>query len=71
MYELKIGKKNYKVQVYLGKEIYEKMERMAKFMGVPIATMTRIIINTGFELSSAMESNLIKGLQNVDKQSKE
>lgn len=53
----------YRVSIYLGKELYEKIETMAKFMGIPIATATKILLSTGFELSNAMEQSFVKSLE--------
>jgi hypothetical protein len=57
-------KHKYRVQIYLGKEMYEKLESMSKFMGIPVATVTKLILNTGFELSNVLESKMKKGLEN-------
>ena len=38
-------KHKYRVQIYLGKEMYEKLEVMSKFMGIPVATVAKLILN--------------------------
>lgn len=53
----------YRVSVYLGKDLYEKIETMAKFMGIPVATCTKILLSTGFEMASAMEQSFVKSLE--------
>lgn len=57
-------KHKYRVQIYLGKEMYEKLEVMSKFMGIPVATVAKLILNTGFELSNVLETQMKKGLEN-------
>ena len=57
-------KHKYRVQIYLGKEMYEKLEAMSKFMGIPVATVAKLILNTGFELSNVLETQMKKGLEN-------
>ena len=56
-------KHKYRVQIYLGKEMYEKLEVMSKFMGIPVATVAKLILNTGFELSNVLETQMKKGLE--------
>jgi hypothetical protein len=58
------AKHKYRVQVYLGKELYERLEEMAKFMGVPISTATKLILNTGFEFGTMMEKAVLKNVVN-------
>lgn len=57
-------KHKYRVQIYLGKEMYEQLESMSKFMGIPVATVAKLILNTGFELSNILENQMKKGLEN-------
>lgn len=59
------AKHKYRVQVYLGKELYERLEEIAKFMGVPISTATKLILNTGFEFGTMMEKAVLKGVENM------
>ena len=49
------AKHRYRVTIYLGKENYEKIEDLAQFLGLPVATMTRVILETGLNLSAALE----------------
>lgn len=57
----------YRVSIYLGKDLYEEIETMAQFMGIPVATATKILLSTGFELSKAMEQNFVKSLKKGEK----
>lgn len=54
-------KHKYRVSIYLGKELYQDLEDMSKVLGIPISTMAKIILNTGFELSKTLESQIMKG----------
>ena len=53
-------KHRYRVSVYLGKENYEQLERLAVGLNLPVASMTRVLIETGFQVARAIE----KGDQN-------
>ena len=60
-------KHKYRVQVYLGKELYEKLEELSKFMGIPVATVAKLLLKTGFELSSAIERKMELNISGKDK----
>ena len=60
-------KHKYRVQVYLGKELYEKLEELSKFMGIPVATVAKLLLKTGFELSSAIERKMELNINGKDK----
>ena len=47
----------YRVNVYLGKEVYQELEQDAEFMGVSIATLTKILITTGYQFAKGVENN--------------
>jgi hypothetical protein len=55
-------KHKYRVGVYLGKETYEKIAELAKWMNIPIATMTRVILETGLQISKSMEKEAAKNV---------
>lgn len=48
-------KHRYRVSIYLGKETYEQIEAQANALCLPVATMTRIILETGFQIAKAIE----------------
>lgn len=48
-------KHRYRVSVYLGKETYEQIEGLADALNLPVASMTRVIIETGFQVARAIE----------------
>lgn len=54
----------YRVSVYLGKDMYTRFEAEAKALGVSVATMTRIILETGFQVAKNLEKG---GALNGDK----
>ena len=45
----------YRVSVYLGKEMFNELDQLAKLMGVSVATITRVLISTGYEISKQIE----------------
>lgn len=57
------SKHKYRVSIYLGKELYEELERTAKVMGVSVSTLARILLNTGNELSKTLERKVNDGLK--------
>ena len=48
-------KHRYRVNVYLGKEAYDQMKDLADVVGLPVATMTRVIIETGLQIARQVE----------------
>lgn len=51
-------KHRYRVSVYLGKETYEQIEQLAQFLGLPVSTMTRVILETGLQISKTLEKGV-------------
>lgn len=49
------NKHKYRVNVYLGKEMYERFEKEAEAMHISIATLTKIILATGYEFAVQLE----------------
>ena len=60
------SKHKYRVSVYLGKDIYTELEKQAYVFGMSIASLTKLLIETGFAFANAME----KGGNNNGEQSK-
>jgi hypothetical protein len=60
----------YRVSVYLGKELYSQIEQMAKALNIPVATTTKLLLNTGFELSKTLEPTLKKSLEKGEQDGK-
>lgn len=54
-------KHKYRVSVYLGKEVYEELDQDANLMGISIATLTKILITTGYQFAKGVEKNFKKG----------
>lgn len=63
----RIKEHKYRVSVYLGKELYETLSGMAKFMNIPLATATRILLETGVKLGSALDNKGTEALKNYGK----
>ena len=49
------NKHKYRVSIYLGKEMYERFEKEAEMMNISIATLTKIILATGYQLATNLE----------------
>lgn len=49
------AKHKYRVNVYLGKDIYSRIEEQAKIFNMPIATLTKLLIETGFAFADQIE----------------
>ena len=52
---MKQAKHRYRVNVYLGKETYTQIEDLAKMVNLPVSTMTRVILETGLQISKQLE----------------
>ena len=52
---MKQPKHRYRVSVYLGKETYSQIEDLAKMINLPVSTMTRVILETGLQISKQLE----------------
>lgn len=48
-------KHKYRVSLYLGKETYEEIEKLSDFLGLPVATTARVILETGLQISKSLE----------------
>lgn len=55
------SKHKYRVSIYLGKENYEELEKIADKMMIPVSTLCKIIFATGFELSKQIEKGATNG----------
>lgn len=61
----KVSKEHkYRVSLYLGKDLYNTLNGMAQFMNIPLATATRILLETGVKLGSALDA---KGSEDLKK----
>lgn len=57
----------YRVNVYLGKDLYDTINGMAQFMGIPLATATRILLETGVNIGMSLDRKGIEGLREYGK----
>ena len=56
-------KQNYRISIYLGKELWEELASIAKALGLPISTAAKIIMKTGFDLSKVLNNKFFQGLE--------
>ena len=49
------NKHKYRTTVYLGREVYERLEKDSALIGVSIATLCKILITTGYQFSELVE----------------
>ena len=48
----------YRLTIYLGKELYDKLSQISDILGIPLSTTTRIILQTGLQISEALEKGV-------------
>ena len=48
----------YRLTIYLGKELYEKLSQISDMLGIPLSTTTRILLQTGLQISEALEKGV-------------
>lgn len=60
----------YRVSLYLGKELYETISGMAQFMNIPVATATRILLETGVHLANTIDKQSVQEVRNYGKSKK-
>lgn len=53
----KQSKHLYRVNVYLGKELYKELEKTALTMGVSVSTIAKILITTGHDFAHIVDKN--------------
>ena len=61
----------YRVTVYLGKELHDQLQTMADFLGLPLATATKLILKTGYEMSKALDSQATRAINARKEENKE
>lgn len=57
----------YRVSVYLGKDLYAMVKGMAELMHIPVATATRILLETGTQIAMAQDKASVESLMNYGK----
>lgn len=57
----------YRVSVYLGKELYATISGMADLMKIPVATATRILLETGVQLGKVYDKQGVEELTKYGK----
>lgn len=48
----------YRLTIYLGKELYEKLSQVSGMLGIPLSTTTRILLQTGIQIGEALEKGV-------------
>lgn len=57
----------YRVSIYLGKDLYETLNGMARFLDLPMATMTKILLQTGVQIGNALDAKSTEDLKKYGK----
>lgn len=56
-------KHDYRVSIYLGKNLYNEIKERAQEMGLSISQLLKLLISTGLEFGKALENNtMLKGV---------
>lgn len=50
----------YRVSIYLGKELYETLGVLADEIGIPLASLCRVLLQTGKEFADTIEKGAKK-----------
>lgn len=48
----------YRLTIYLGKELYEKLAQLSDMLGIPLSTTTKILLQTGLQIGEALEKGV-------------
>ena len=48
----------YRLTIYLGKQLYEKLSQISDMLGIPLSTTTRIILQTGLQIAETLEKGV-------------
>ena len=48
----------YRLTIYLGKELYEKLTKLSNMIGIPLSTTTKILLQTGLQIGEALEKGV-------------
>lgn len=56
----------YRVTLYLGKENYERLGTYAKVLNMPIATLCRVLLETGLSFADIEESKKQRSGKNAE-----
>jgi len=60
----------YRVTIYLGKDLYKTLDGMARFLNMPMATITRILLQTGVEVGNALDKRTMEDLRQYGESTK-
>ena len=48
----------YRLTIYLGKELYEKLTQLSNMIGISLSTTTKILLQTGLQIGEALEKGV-------------
>ena len=48
----------YRLTIYLGKELYEKLTQLSNMIGIPLSTTTKILLQTSLQIGEALEKGV-------------
>lgn len=48
----------YRLTIYLGKKLYEKLSQISDMLGIPLSTTTKILLQTGLQIGEALEKGV-------------
>ena len=51
----------YRVSIYLGKELYNKLDVLSNELHITISSLAKILLQTGFTLGDAIERSITNG----------
>lgn len=64
-------RKKYRITLYLGKELYSTLLGASRFLNMPLATFTRILLETGVNVGNALDKHAMEGIKDyVNNESK-
>lgn len=64
----KVSKQHkYRVSLYLGKELYETIYGVSQFLNLPVATTTRILLETGVHLANSLDKQSVNEVKKYGK----
>lgn len=50
----------YRATIYLGKEIFEEVQAMAKLFGMSVSQLTGVMFRTGYDFSKTLDRKEVK-----------
>ena len=60
----------YRVTIYLGKDLYKTLSGMARFLNMPLATITKILLQTGVDVGNALDKHAMEEIKSYGESTK-